>query len=418
MTIAVVGGGAAGLYAAWHLAFDHDVILLEADSRLGGHADTHTVEGADGPVRVDSGFIVFNRRNYPLFSAWLDALGVASRRTEMSFSVSNLGTGLEYNATDLNRLFCQRRNIFRPRFLGMVRDIFRFYRRAPALLERLDEDVTLGQWLEDSGLGTAFAEDHLVPMACALWSAPRDQVHRFPMRYLLTFMANHGMLQVRGRPVWETVSGGSRTYVDAAAETFRGQLRLSTPVSRIRRQPHGVEIMAGGEILEVDQVVLACHSDQALAMLADPAPAEREVLSAIGYQDNEAVLHTDPSRLPVHPGARAAWNVRLGEGRGEQCQVSYSMNQLQGIETPEPLIVSLNQTGRIRPESILARRRYAHPVHTPEAVAAQKRWSELNGVSRTWYCGAWWGWGFHEDAVASARRVVEAIAPRARRLAA
>jgi len=409
MKIVVVGGGVSGLYAACHLAHDHDVTLVEADYRLGGHADSHRVQTARGPVSIDSGFIVFNRRNYPLFSSWIDELGVASRPSDMSFSVSNRATGLEYNATDINSLFCQRRNLVRPAFLGMVRDILAFYRMAPALRESLDENLTLGQWLPESGFGRAFAEDHLLPMAQALWSAPQSRVRDFPVRYLLEFMANHGMLQLRGRPRWETIDGGSQAYVQAAREQFPGRLLLGTRVREILRTPAGVRIRTERGQLEADQVVLACHSDQALELLGDPSASERSILSAIEFQPNEVVLHNDATRLPANPIARASWNAIQGEDDGAGCSVSYSMNHLQGVPGPVPWIVSLNQTNRIDPGLVHAIRRYSHPVFTPEAIAAQDRWVEINGINRTWYCGAWWGWGFHEDGVRSARRVIDRI---------
>jgi predicted NAD/FAD-binding protein len=408
MRIVVVGAGVSGLYAAWHLAADHEVTLLEADGRLGGHADTHLIDdrGIDRPI--DSGFIVFNELHYPLFSDWLRDLGVAWKDSDMSFGVSDARTGLEYNATSLNTLFCQRRNLLRPAFLGMVRDILRFYRRAPALLESLDERTTLGDWLESSGLGASFCEHHLVPMASALWSAPMNRIRDFPMRHLLAFMDNHGMLQIDRRPTWRTVEGGSRAYVDKAAA---GPARVMTgaPVRAIERQAGAVTVWLDDAELNCDALVLACHSDQALKLLQDPDPAEQAILGAIRYQPNEAVLHTDSSVLPRHPAARASWNVRRDSEDGDRCRVSYYMNKLQGIDSETPFIVSLNQTERIDPGSIRVRRDYQHPVFTPEAVAAQRRWGEINGQRRTWYCGAWWGWGFHEDGARSARRVVDAI---------
>ncbi|MEE4331305.1 MAG: FAD-dependent oxidoreductase, partial [Wenzhouxiangella sp.] len=361
---------------------------------------------------VDSGFIVFNEIHYPVFTAWLRELGAGWKDSDMSFGVSDARTGLEYNATSLNALFCQRRNLLRPAFLGMVRDILRFYRNAPALLaslsERDDNDTTLGQWLSASGLGEMFAEHHLVPMASALWSAPMSRIRDFPMRHLLAFMDNHGMLQVNGRPIWRTIDGGSRVYVQRAAEGL-SRIHTGSVVRTIERQATAVRVSTDDAELQCDAVVLACHSDQALALLSDPDPAEASVLGAIAYQPNEAVLHTDISVLPRHPAARASWNVRRDPEDQDRCRVSYFMNKLQGIDSETPFIVSLNQTERIDPARILVRRNYRHPVFTPEAVAAQARWSEINGRRRTWYCGAWWGWGFHEDGARSALRVVEGI---------
>ncbi len=408
MKIAIVGAGVSGLYAAWHLAADHEVHLFEADQRAGGHADTHLIETPDGPVPVDSGFIVFNQQNYPLFTAWLQALGVAWKASDMSFGVSDRLTGMEYNATNLDSLFCQRRNLFKPSFIGMVRDIVRFYKQAPSLLQRLDDRMTLGQWLADSGLGRAFGEQHLLPMASALWSAPMGQIREFPIRHLLAFMDHHMMLQIDQRPQWETIAGGSREYVQRALPGC-GEVHLGTGVERITRRSEGVLVQAGGEEWQADQVILACHSDQALALLDDADRNERAVLGAITYQPNETVLHTDSSLLPRHPKARASWNVRLDREDRAQCRVSYYMNKLQGIAGQTDYIVSLNQSELIDPARVLIKRQYQHPVFTPEAVMAQRRWADINGLRRTWYCGAWWGWGFHEDGVRSARRVIDQL---------
>jgi len=411
MKIVIVGAGVSGLYAAWHLARDHEVVVLEADSRVGGHADTQLIDDDGRDVAVDTGFIVFNEKNYPLFSAWLRELDVRWKTSDMSFAVSDTATGIEYNATRLNTLFCQRRNLFRPSFLGMVRDIVRFYRQAPGLLDTLDDPVTLGDWLAQSGLGKAFGEQHLLPMASALWSAPMGQIRQFPIRHLLAFMDHHAMLQIDKRPEWLTVDGGSRQYVEKVL-ACEAEFVTGVPVRRITRRPAGVLVDTDSGQIEADAVILACHSDQALNLLDDPDRAERMVLGAIAYQENEAVLHTDSSLLPRHPAARASWNVRRDRHDREQCRVSYYMNRLQGISGPRDYIVSLNQTELIDPARVLKTRRYHHPVFTPEAVMAQRRWSDINGQRNTWFCGAWWGWGFHEDGVESARRVIDDIAAR------
>ncbi|MFP4208742.1 MAG: NAD(P)/FAD-dependent oxidoreductase [Wenzhouxiangella sp.] len=408
MKLVIVGAGVAGLYAAWHLSRRHEVIVLEAEDRLGGHADTQRVGEGDQERFIDTGFIVFNEHHYPLLTDWFRELGVDWEDSNMSFAVSDQVSGLEYNASGLNRLFCQRRNLASPAFWGMFADIVRFYRRAPALLAGLDERITLGQWLAQSGLGTMFAEQHLLPMASALWSAPMGRVTDFPMRHLLQFMDNHNMLQLSGRPTWRTVSGGSRCYV-AKASQCAARFQIGTAVRSIERLDNGVRIQTDGAEVQADAVILACHSDQALGLLADADGAEREVLGAIGYQPNETVLHTDTRLLPRLPAARAAWNVRRDRADRDSCRVSYYMNLLQNINGPTDYIVSLNQTEQIDPERILVRRQYAHPVFTPAAIAAQQRWAEINGVRRTWFCGAWWGWGFHEDGARSARRVIDAL---------
>ncbi len=411
MKIVIVGAGVAGLYAAWHLSKRHEVVVLEADDRLGGHADTHVVNEGGREHCIDSGFIVFNEQHYPLFSSWLELLGVQWETSDMSFGVSDAASGLEYNATTLNRLFCQRRNLLNPRFYGMVSDIVRFYRQAPALLAEIDDQVTLKDWLAGSGLGRMFGDFHLMPMASALWSAPMGRIGEFPMRHLLAFMDNHAMLTLGNRPPWRTVTGGSRAYV-AAASRCEARLVTATPVRAIDRNTEGVRIRTDADEIQADAVILACHSDQALALLADASPTERAVLGAVAYQPNETVLHTDDSVLPRRMRARAAWNVRRDGADKEQCRVSYYMNRLQNIDSKTNYIVSLNQTDGIDPGRIIARRQYAHPVFTPAAVGAQQRWSDINGLRRTWFCGAWWGWGFHEDGVASARRVIDDLLSR------
>jgi len=413
MRIAVVGGGVAGLYTAWHLASRHDVTLLEKGERIGGHTDTHSVDAGPGigPVSVDTGFIVFNPPNYPLFSAWLETLAVDSQASDMSFGVHCEITGLEYNATSLNRLFCQRRNILSPRFIGMVADILRFYRNAPQLLERLDDSTTLGDWLDSNGLSEAFGRDHLLPMAAALWSSPGRAIRDFPMKYLLEFMRNHDMLQASSRPVWRTVRGGSQRYVEAALGRFRGQIATRCSVRAIQRLPSGgVRVVADGVDAEFDHVVLACHADQSLRLLEAPTDAEQSVLGAFEYQPNETVLHTDVGRMPVNRKAWASWNVRRDRDAPETAGISYYMNSLQRIPGNTPFIVSLNQTERIDPKHILVKRSYRHPIYTPAARAAQRRIGDISGVDRLWYCGANWGWGFHEDAVRSADRVVKGMA--------
>ncbi|MDX1626743.1 MAG: FAD-dependent oxidoreductase [Wenzhouxiangellaceae bacterium] len=419
MRIVVVGGGVSGLYASFHLAAEHDVTLVEAESRVGGHADTQRVTAPDGStVNVDTGFIVFNRRHYPLFTRWIEGLGVEHRASDMSFSVSSAASGIEYNATDLDRLFCHRRNLLRPRFLRMVADILRFYRRAPGLLAALDDSTTLGDWLDRSSMGAGFAEDHLVPMAAALWSSPDREILDFPIRYLLEFMQNHDMLGVSGRPQWRTIRDGSRCYVEAALGVHRGRVITGRPVRRVERTGSPWRVRLEDGELEADAVVLACHADQALALLDDPGTERREVLGAFRCRDNDTVLHTDARLLPRHRRAWAAWNVNYDRARPGHAGISYLMNLLQGIPGETPYIVTLNRTADIDPARILARRNYRHPVYTPTSRAAQRRLPNVQGRDGLWFCGAWQGWGFHEDGVRSAHRVVEALtAPGVRRAA-
>jgi predicted NAD/FAD-binding protein len=402
MRIAVVGSGIAGLASAYLLARVHEVVLFEADERLGGHTDTHTVEQGGQVFRVDTGFIVHNTHNYPLLSALFAELGVATQATTMSFSVHNAATGLEYNATSLAGLFCQRRNLVSPRFWQMLADLRRFYRSAASLLDSPGPGPTLGEYLAQHRYGAAFRDDHLVPMASALWSSPSAQILAFPARYLVQFMAHHRMLQVAGRPGWRVVCGGSQRYVEALQARWRATVRTGTPVLGVTRDDMGVALTLGDGRERFDAVVLACHSDQALALLGDADAREREILGAIAYQPNDVVLHTDARLLPRSRSAWAAWNAYVPAEPDAPCSVSYCMNLLQGIASPAPFVVTLNRTDAIDAQAILARRRYAHPVYSHASVAAQARKAEIQGRRRTWFAGAYWGWGFHEDGMRSA----------------
>lgn len=409
MRIAVVGSGIAGLASAWLLSRRHQVVLFEANDYLGGHTHTHTIEQQGREYAVDSGFIVHNRAHYPLLTQLLAELDVPTQPTSMSFSVHNAASGLQYNATSLDGLFCQRRNLVSPRFWGMLRDLYRFYRQAPALLSQSGPGPSLGDYLTEHGYGRAFRDEHLVPMASALWSSPPGQVLAFPARYLVQFMANHQMLQVSDRPEWRVIRGGSRVYVDALQARWPVQVRLSTPVQSLRRDAQGVELACTDRRERFDHVVLACHSDQALDLLADVDERERDILGAIAYQPNEAVLHTDASVLPPQRKAWAAWNTCVPADPGAPCGVSYWMNCLQRIDSPEPFIVTLNRSDAIDPAHVLRRMHYAHPVYSHASVAAQARKAEIQGRRHTWFAGAYWGWGFHEDGLRSAVEVARAL---------
>lgn len=412
MRIAVVGSGIAGMASAWQLAREHSVVLFEADSRLGGHTHTHPVQRDGRSFQVDSGFIVHNPENYPLLTAMFRELGVETQPTTMSFSVHSERTGLEYNAGTLNGLFCQRRNLLRPRFYRMVADILRFYRESPALLEGDAQGPALGDYLREHRYSPMFIDEHLIPMASALWSSPSDRVLQFPARYLVQFMANHHMLSAGARPAWRVVKGGSSAYIRALESRWRVEARLSSAVQSVRRVEGGVEITTPHYAETFDQAVLACHSDQALKLLDQPSEREREVLGAIRYQPNETVLHTDARLLPKNPRAWAAWNAHIPASPSADCTVSYCMNLLQGLTSREPFVVTLNRTAAIDPAKIIARMRYAHPEYTHASVAAQARRGEINGVDRIWYAGAYWGWGFHEDGIRSAVDVVRALGVR------
>jgi predicted NAD/FAD-binding protein len=409
MRIAVVGAGIAGNGAAWLLSRQHEVVLFEREPRLGGHTHTHRVELRGREYAVDTGFIVHNPRNYPLFTRLLGELGVDSQETTMGFSVQDARTGLEYNATSLDALFCQRRNLLSPRFLRMAREILRFYRESPALLAGEGPGPTLGDYLREQRYSPLFVEAHLVPMACALWSSPSAEIMRFPARHLVRFMANHQMLDAGTRPCWRVLRGGSSRYLEAMQRDWRVQVRRGAAVTRVSREEQGVSVASADGVERFDQVLLACHSDEALALLANPTPAEREVLGAMRYQRNDTVLHTDPRLLPRSRKAWAAWNAYLPAEPGAHCTVSYCMNLLQSLDAPEPLVVSLNRTQDIDPGRILARMAYAHPLQDHASVAAQARRAEVNGVDRIWYAGAYWGYGFHEDGLRSGVDVARAL---------
>ena len=409
MRIAVVGSGIAGLGAAWLLGRAHEVTLFEANDYLGGHTHTHDVEQDGCRYAVDTGFIVHNAAHYPLLTRLFAELGVATRDTQMSFSVRNECSGLEYNATRLGTLFCQRRNLVSPRFYGMLRDIVRFYREAPELLDSGAPDPTLAEYLDARRYGAAFRDDHLVPMAAALWSAPPGAVLGFPARFLVRFMANHHMLRLSGRPPWRVVVGGSATYVRALGARWRVRVRTGCPVRSARRDDAGVTLDSAAGRERYDRLVLACHSDQALRILADASSAERAVLGAIGYQRNEVVLHTDATFLPTRRRAWAAWNALVPDVADRPASVSYCMNLLQGLESRAPFVVTLNPSRPVDTARVLRRLAYEHPLFTPAAVAAQARRTEIQGRRHTWFAGAYWGFGFHADGLRSGVEVARAL---------
>jgi predicted NAD/FAD-binding protein len=409
MRIAIVGSGIAGLATAWYLCRQHEVTLFEANDYFGGHTHTHQLDVDGRQLAVDSGFIVYNETHYPLLTRLFAELEVQSRPTTMSFSVRNDSTGLEYSATNLDSLFCQRRNLLSRRFWGMLRDLLRFYRESPALLASGAPIPTLGEYLAAQRYGAAFRDEHLVPMAAALWSAPASRILDFPAPYLVRFMANHQMLRIRGRAPWRTVAGGSSSYVRAMRARWRVDERPNSPVCAVRRDAGQVYVVSGAGMESFDDVVLACHSDEALSLLEDASDCERQILGAMVYQHNDVVLHTDASLLPLNRKAWAAWNALVPATPEEACTVSYCMNILQGLNTREPLIVTLNRTAAVDPRKIMRRMHYRHPVHTQQSVTAQSRRAEIQGVRGTWFAGAYWGWGFHEDGLRSAVDVCAAL---------
>jgi predicted NAD/FAD-binding protein len=401
---------------AHHLAREHELEVFEAGEHVGGHTHTHDLELGGRRLAVDTGCIVFNRKTYPNFCRLLEELGADSLESDMSFSVREESSGLEWNGRNLDTVYAQRSNLLRPSFHRMVLDILRFNREAPELLTGEDE-IPLGEYLRAGRYSESFQRLYILPMGAAIWSAAPAEMLAFPARFFVRFFHNHGFLQVEGRPVWRVVRGGSARYVEALIRPFAERVHVRTPVRAVWRRPEGVELeLARGETRRYDQVVLATHSDQALALLADPSAAEREVLGAIRYQQNEALLHTDRRLLPRRSKVWASWNYHLlGPAEGlnpGRATVTYWMNKLQSLEHPEPLCVTLNHSRAVDPSKVLRRMLYHHPHFDLAAVAAQRRWAEVNGVRRTWFCGAYWRYGFHEDGVVSGLRVVEALGAR------
>ncbi len=437
MKIAIIGAGISGLTAAYRLSLSHDIALFEANDYLGGHTHTVDVEWDGERHAIDTGFIVFNDWTYPNFIALLDELGVASQATSMSFSVRCDAANLEYNGSSLNGLFAQRRNLLRPSFYRMLSDILRFNREAVAdlnvvvgsankrwfaertttLNDPATDDTTVGEYLARQEFSREFAEHYLLPMGAAIWSCPVGTFENFPIRFIVEFYRNHGLLSIRNRPTWRVIEGGSRNYVGKMAERFRDRIRLSTPIESVRRSANDVVVVPRNGSPEVfDHVVFACHSDQSLRMLAEPTATERDVLSEFPYGRNIAVLHTDRNVLPKRRRAWASWNYHLADPSSSRAEhpatVTYQMNLLQHLRSKHVFNVTLNSDQQIDPAKVLRRFEYHHPIFTVRRAAAQARHRELINVNRTSFCGAYWGNGFHEDGVVSALRVCEALLPK------
>ncbi|WPP46571.1 NAD(P)/FAD-dependent oxidoreductase [Pseudomonas sp. AN-1] len=414
MKIAIIGSGIAGLTAAYLLNRRHEITLFEASDWIGGHTHTVDVQLDGRDYAIDTGFIVFNDWTYPNFIRLLERLGVASRPTEMSFSVHDPDSGCEYNGNNLNSLFAQRRNLLSPSFLGMLRDILRFNREALRDLaeERIGGDITLGDYLARGRYGRRFVDHYIVPMGAAIWSMSLADMLDFPLQFFVRFFKNHGLLSVNDRPQWRVIAGGSRAYVAPLTASFLERIRLNCPVWLVERDADGVTLLSPAGRERFDKVVFACHSDQALTLLAAPSLTEQRILGALRYADNDVVLHTDTRLLPERPLAWASWNYRLGGPAHQPAAVTYNMNILQGIEAPKTFCVSLNQTAAIDPARILGRYNYAHPQYSLAGIAAQARWRELHGQQHSFFCGAYWANGFHEDGVVSALRVAEAFGER------
>lgn len=406
MKIAVIGSGISGNVAAYHLNKSHDITVYEANDYIGGHTHTHEISHKGKQYCVDTGFIVFNHKTYPNFIALLDELGVEEQLSTMSFGVKCDKTGLEYMGSTINSLFAQRRNIFRPSFWRMILDILRFNREATDLLQTSSDDISLGDYLEQHKYSPVFINHYLVPMAAAVWSADLKLMFEFPARYLIRFFHNHGLLSVNDRPDWYVIKGGSKTYANALTSAFKHKIKLSTPVTQVERIDGGVRVTSSEGEETFDAVFFACHSDQALKMIKSPTDAEKQILGAIKYQDNEVVLHTDASVMPKRKIAWAAWNYHLLEGDQSRVPVTYNMNILQSLDCQDQFCVTLNNTDAIDQSKVLKRLNYHHPIYTKESVAAQARHAEIN-ADRFYFCGAYWRYGFHEDGVISALEAIK-----------
>jgi predicted NAD/FAD-binding protein len=408
--IAVIGSGIAGMSAAWLLSQRHDVTVFEKDDRLGGHSNTVSVETSLGATPVDTGFIVFNEATYPNLISLFQHLGVACTRSDMSFGVSLKGGRMEYSSVGAKEFLCGGRNLLNARFWSMTWDLLRFYRHAPLdLLGARDDLISLGDFLERRGYGDAFRNDHLLPQAAAIWSASMAEIHNYPACAFVRFFENHGLLKLQGRPKWRTVEGGSRTYVEALTRGYADRIRLNAGAVSIRRESNGVWVRdARGHCEHFDNVVIAAHADQALTMLEDPTPQERALLGAFRYAKNRAVLHTDRALMPRREALWASWNY-VGDNPECGCVVSYWMNKLQRLQCNEQIFLTLNPRIAPRDETVLYETEYDHPLFDAAAIRAQEQLWSLQGVRNTWFCGAHFGAGFHEDGLQAGLAVAEQL---------
>lgn len=408
LRIAIIGSGISGLVCAYRLHQQHQVRVFEANDYIGGH--THTIETPTGD-HVDTGFIVFNEENYPQFCKLLDELGVASQPTSMSFSGSCRQTGLEYSTASLNHLFAQRKNLVNPVFYELLRDIVRFNRQAPELAKQLSPQVTVRDFLQQQSYSQSFIRNFLYPISVALWSCPQETIDGFPMRFILEFYLHHGMHKLIGQPGWRVIQGGSQQYVRKLIRPFAHCIRTSCPVDKVERLAHEVRVHSRLGIENYDEVIFACHSDQALKILGqDARPVERELLSAFPYTRNAVTLHTDTTLLPRNRRAWASWNACIESKPATSARVTYHMNRLQRLNVPQQYCVTLNQYQRINPREVIARLEYDHPQFNVQRNNAQSRHQEVIRQHRTSFCGAYWGNGFHEAGVVSALAVCESFA--------
>ena len=410
MNIAIIGTGISGLTTAYLLNKKHDVTVFEKNDYIGGHTHTHDINLNDKNYAVDSGFICYNENTYPNFIRLLKILGVESQKTAMGFSVKSEKKKLEYAGNSLNSLFSQRKNIFSLSFLWMIKDIFSFNKNAKKDLTTISPKITLGEYLKNNNYSKAFIYNYIVPMGAAIWSTKATSMLDISALFFVRFFDNHGLLQIKNRPNWWVIKGGSKEYVKKLVSSFKENIRLSTPVYSINRTDQKIEIKLSSDNAQIemfDAVVIATHSDQALKLLSDKTSLEAEILSSLPYQENEALLHTDHSVLPKNKLAWASWNYNLDQESEAPVALTYNMNILQSFNATETFCVTLNSNGLINPTKVIKKLKYDHPLFTVEGIAAQKRKHEINGVNNTYFCGAYWRNGFHEDGVVSALDVAK-----------
>lgn len=412
MRIAIIGTGISGLSCAYKLNPQHDICLFEAAPKIGGHTATIEVHHEGEHHSIDTGFIVYNDWTYPNFIALLDELGVETQATDMSFSVSCSRSGVEYAGSNLNTLFAQRKNIVNPAFLRMIKDIIRFNKQAILDLEsgKITANTTLGEYLAANNYSASFCDWYLIPMGSAIWSSSLDDMRQFPLMFFVRFFKNHGLLNIIDRPQWRVIKGGSKSYLAPLTAGFADKIRCNSSIAKIHRHERGASLtFQDGATEEFDQVILACHADEALALLADASAKEQTILKALPYKNNSVVLHTDLTLLPRLQKAWASWNYLVDDNTTKPPTLSYNMNILQGLSSRHTFVVSLNADEKINESKIIGRYNYAHPIFTLEGTRAQERKDEISGVNNTWYCGAYWRNGFHEDGCTSGLEVANKI---------
>ena len=406
MKIAIVGSGISGNSLAYTLSKEHDITLFEKNNRLGGHSHTHEIISQGKKINVDTGFIVFNKKTYPLFTKLLDELNVHYEKSDMSFSVFSKDRNFEYNGTTLNTLFSQRKNIFNYKFIKMIYEIIKFNKVALTLLSAKTE-ISLETFLRQNNFSDYFCKNYILPMGSAIWSSNINSMLKFPAVFFVKFFNNHGMLNINDRPQWLTVTNGSKEYVEKLTASIKKNIRLNCPVKAVKRNKDSVEVKSSDGTEIFDYIFFACHSDEALKLIIDPSAQEKEVLSSIPYSKNEVTLHTDESIMPNNKLTWAAWNYNIDSTNDMPIALTYNMNILQNLRTQQTILVTLNDNGNINPEKVLKKINYDHPLFSLRSVEAQKNYGIISGVNRTGYAGAYWGNGFHEDGISSAYNAIK-----------